>query len=386
MTTSYLYLLSETMDRARGKFSKGDSYSHRVSDGYNGPYHRSDNSPRPGPSRIENGSNGSNNPRPDYGVRNGVAEKRNLEPSETSDGQMGKRHRAEPAHGTANKRRVRIDLEVTKPADVPKSGHGTKDAEGQAVVRLKANYFQLTNRPNFVVYQYHVDIEPEISSTQIKKGIFYECTKNISGGKIFDGTTLYTTTRLGEDLMILNGIRKQRNSNDPVLPVTIKIKFVKEISSFQEMGIFQVLNTVLRQALRGLDLQLVGRNYFDAKARNTMRELKLEVWPGYITSIRQHDANILMCCETTSKVMRNETLYEILKRCQENYADYRKAYKAEVVGMTVLTDYNNKTYRIDDIEWNQNPQSTFDTKNGPKSYVQYYGEVSKTDKCKKNVK
>lgn len=34
--------------------------------------------------------------------------------------------------------------------------------------------------------------------------------------------------------------------------------------------------------------------------------------------------------------------------------------------------YNNKTYRIDDIDWDQTPMNTFQTKTGEVSYVQYY--------------
>lgn len=38
-----------------------------------------------------------------------------------------------------------------------------------------------------------------------------------------------------------------------------------------------------------------------------------------------------------------------------------------------ISRYNNKTYRIDDIEWDQNPTNTFPLKNGEAiSYVQYY--------------
>ena len=38
----------------------------------------------------------------------------------------------------------------------------------------------------------------------------------------------------------------------------------------------------------------------------------------------------------------------------------------------VLSRYNNKTYRIDDIDWEKNPLSTFSTRNGEVSFVQYY--------------
>ena len=43
----------------------------------------------------------------------------------------------------------------------------------------------------------------------------------------------------------------------------------------------------------------------------------------------------------------------------------------------VLTDYNNRTYRIDDVDFSVNPLSTFNLKSGEKiSYSQYYRNVS----------
>ena len=37
-----------------------------------------------------------------------------------------------------------------------------------------------------------------------------------------------------------------------------------------------------------------------------------------------------------------------------------------------MSRYNNKTYRIDDIDWDKNPQSTFSTRSGEVSFIQYY--------------
>jgi len=40
---------------------------------------------------------------------------------------------------------------------------------------------------------------------------------------------------------------------------------------------------------------------------------------------------------------------------------YRVAVQKSLIGVVALTRYNNKTYRIDDIDWNQSPKSTFST-------------------------
>jgi len=47
-----------------------------------------------------------------------------------------------------------------------------------------------------------------------------------------------------------------------------------------------------------------------------------------------------------------------------------------------MTRYNRKTYRIDDIAWDQTPRSTFDLKGTQKSFMDYfrekYGETIRT--------
>lgn len=44
----------------------------------------------------------------------------------------------------------------------------------------------------------------------------------------------------------------------------------------------------------------------------------------------------------------------------------------EIVGTSVLTRYNNKTYRIDDIAWDKSPEYVF-SKNGEEiSLIDYY--------------
>lgn len=59
--------------------------------------------------------------------------------------------------------------------------------------------------------------------------------------------------------------------------------------------------------------------------------------------------------------MRNETIHNIAKGFMQSSGNWQEDLKKAVIGTTVLTDYTNKTYLIDDIdfgEWNQ----TFDPK------------------------
>lgn len=95
---------------------------------------------------------------------------------------------------------------------------------------------------------------------------------------------------------------------------------------------------------------------------------------GYLHSIRQHETNILVCCEIIHKVMREDTVLDILRGLLHAGGNYRDAFEKEVIGKVVLTAYNNKTYSIIGVEWNIKPTSTFPTKDGAKSFMQYYTE------------
>lgn len=52
-------------------------------------------------------------------------------------------------------------------------------------------------------------------------------------------------------------------------------------------------------------------------------QFRLELWPGYVTSIRQYENNILMCAEITHKIMRQETLLDMLRDCYRSGHDYK---------------------------------------------------------------
>lgn len=80
--------------------------------------------------------------------------------------------------------------------------------------------------------------------------------------------------------------------------------------------------------------------------------------------------------EIKHKLMRTETVLHLLQRCRHEHRDrYQQVFQQQILGMIVLTRYNNKTYRVSDVDWNITPQSQFETRNGPISYIDYYRQV-----------
>lgn len=264
--------------------------------------------------------------------------------------------------GPQNPRRRfdRYEIVHTRPADVvSKIG---KDGEP---IKLLSNYFRVKTKPQWRIVHYHVEFTPELESVRVRCGVLSEHARSFGAGYLFDGKQLFTTKKFEEDVTVLQVKSKQG------IDYTINIKYVGVISSV-EPRFLQVLNLILRRSMKGLKLELVGRNLFDPNSRVALREFALELWPGYETSIRQHEADIMVCAEITHKVMRTETVYDILRRSSQNPSRHQEEFRINVLGLVVLTDYNNKTYRINDVDFAQTPRATFSCKGKDVSFVDYY--------------
>ena len=53
--------------------------------------------------------------------------------------------------------------------------------------------------------------------------------------------------------------------------------------------------------------------------------------------------------------------------------NFRTQVSKELIGCSLITRYNNKTYRLDDIAWDANPMSSFNMTDGSEmTYYDYY--------------
>lgn len=76
------------------------------------------------------------------------------------------------------------------------------------------------------------------------------------------------------------------------------------------------------------------------------------------------------------KVMRQQTIYDILRACiSEDQQKGRDNFKAQILGSIVLASYGMKrTYRVDDVDFNMTPKTTFNWKGRDISYMEYFKE------------
>jgi aubergine-like protein len=257
----------------------------------------------------------------------------------------------------------------TKPANI-----NEKKGDGGQIVPLKANYFAFKKLPNWRLYQYRVDMKPEIDYTKERK--YYVRNHKELKNYFFDGTILITNhpiTGSKDDHYVFS---TKRTSDDQVIEVTIRM--VGEVDPSSNTYI-QFLNIILRSMLEKLNLELINRNYYDIKAAIKDPKLiqrKLELYPGYITSIRQQERDVLLNVEISHKVLRIDSVLDVINEtARTNRTNLQAALDKALLGQIVITKYNMKTYRIHEIRLDQDPSQEFeDSKGNKKSFLQYYLE------------
>lgn len=192
------------------------------------------------------------------------------------------------------------------------------------------------------------------------------------GGYMFDGTQLFLTKPLSDNSINETILESETKSGEKF---KLTLKLTKVVQPHEDEYV-QMLNLIARLAIQTLHLQLVNRNFFDPVAKIDLNAFHIQLWPGYQTSIRKYEKDILLGCDVIHKVMRTDTVYDLLKETLNlDRANFQKNFKEKVLGLTVLTEYNNKTYRIDDVDFEKSPKSTFNRRQGEISFAAYYKEV-----------
>lgn len=74
--------------------------------------------------------------------------------------------------------------------------------------------------------------------------------------------------------------------------------------------------------------------------------------------------------------MRADTILDIIRRIKSEERDFKMAVEKSLLGTTVVTAYNKKSYRIDEITYDVKPSDTFKLKGSDISFSEYYKVIA----------
>ncbi|XP_060712681.1 piwi-like protein 2 [Hemiscyllium ocellatum] len=223
---------------------------------------------------------------------------------------------------------------------------------------------------NEAVYQYHVTFSPNIECRNIRYAMLKEHQLVTGKTTAFDGSILYLPVKLPEKV----ALKSQRKTDG--LEVYIKIQLTKILQPNCDLCI-SYYNVVLRRAMRLLELKLVGRNFYDPTSAIVLPQYRLQIWPGYSASIRRTDGGLMLLVDVSHKVIRNDSVIDVMQAIyQKSSENFQDDCTKQLVGSIIMTKYNNRTYRIDDIDWDKAPTSYFQMADGTDiTFCDYYSQA-----------
>ncbi|KAJ9591964.1 hypothetical protein L9F63_001476, partial [Diploptera punctata] len=259
---------------------------------------------------------------------------------------------------SVRKHMAQVSLQEKPP--VHKSGESGKE------VPATANYIRLFLEPGKGVFEYEVRFQPEVDSQSIRFKMLGQHLDALGGTKTFDGVILYLPIKLQNEETFFTSTHPGDGSK-----YTLKVIFKKK----KRLGeCTHLYNVLFRRIMQELKMVLMGRQHFCPENSFNIPQHKLEVWPGYVTAVDEYEGGIQLCCDSSHRVLRTQTVNDLMSDCvKQDPNNFKDVIQKAVIGCIVLTRYNNRTYRVDDIDWSQTPLSTFSNSAGRKiSYLEYY--------------
>nr|XP_056714838.1 piwi-like protein 4 [Euleptes europaea] len=235
-------------------------------------------------------------------------------------------------------------------------------------IKIVTNLFGLWLPENWHLYQYHVEFSPELESRRLRLALLYSHAQFQLKAKVFDGATLFLMDKLENHVTELSCETRRGET------VKITIRLIHQLPSSSPTCI-QFLNIIFKKLLKKLSMHQIGRNFYSPSDPIEIPQHKLTLWPGFAISVGQFENKVMLCADVSHKVLRNENVLEFMTSLYNrvDLARFAESCEKELLGLIVLTRYNNKTYRVDDIEWSVKPTDTFKKRDGTEiSYEDYY--------------
>ncbi|GAB1602280.1 piwi-like protein 1 [Argonauta hians] len=264
--------------------------------------------------------------------------------------------------------RTRDENVQSKPANLV-----LRQGESGTQVQLYCNYFEILAMPQYSLHHYHVSFAPEIEGKRIRKALLMQHAEKYFGHlHLFDGMMLFLPQKLPDRLELVS----KCNVTDQIYTITVtwRCKVIRTSPT-----IIQLLNILYKQILSSLHLVQIGRNYYSIpdeipRDNKLAQTHKLTVFDGIQSSILNYEKGAMLCVDISHKVMRTDTVADLMRSCRLRVGapGWKETIMKRLLGKIVLTRYNNRTYRVDDIDMNMLPTRTFRKHNEDVSFVSYY--------------
>jgi aubergine-like protein len=233
--------------------------------------------------------------------------------------------------------------------------------------------FNFTNPERRNVFKYNVKFTPDLPDNSKKprnklvNTVRQELSENFLGFFIFLGAScIYSLENVQE-------IPTMKATLDDV-EYEIAISWVQCIAE-QDNDMLVFLKVFFNSLLKKIRFKQIGRNFFNPSQSTAIPAHNIEIWPGFSSSLQMLEKGVLLNVDIVHKVLRTDNvldfIYDLKNRCR---GDIASEIKKALIGVTILTSYNKRTYKVDDIDFDKSPKDSFalDADGTETTYQQYY--------------
>ncbi|KAL5017639.1 hypothetical protein ScPMuIL_007228 [Solemya velum] len=226
------------------------------------------------------------------------------------------------------------------------------------VVQILTNWFEVKVRDQGEVYQYHVDYCPSVDSKEVRVGMLLKHEAMQGRTNAFDGMTLFTPQKLSQEVTELVC---ERNTDGARIQITVNL--VAQIMPNDPLCI-RVWGIIFKRILQKINVN----ETIDVPKHG------LQVLPSFVTSLLLSETlllNVDLCHRIISTKSVLDIMYQIYE--EQKLDQFHDKCLQELIGTIIITRYNGRTYRIDDINWEAHPTDKFQLNDGTETtFIAYY--------------
>lgn len=138
----------------------------------------------------------------------------------------------------------------------------------------------------WTLYEYHMEVTPQIDEIKMRKALLRHNQPKALVSYIFDGTKLYTASKLEpspifgfEGKLESHGNPQDRTQVTETKHYNVVLKYHQTLD-IGDPTYMHFYNVILRSCLFGMGLEEMGRNFYDPSADIKLPAHKLVLWPG----------------------------------------------------------------------------------------------------------
>lgn len=238
-------------------------------------------------------------------------------------------------------------------------------------VSLASNFYTFRASESLVFRLYTVNITPDVAASDMKlrekivKRVGNTLREKI-GRFVFNNMQLYGSKECSEEV--------QAESSNEGTTYSVVLQMVGDSTPEKQEQLKSGFTNRFFKAMQAkLQLSMIGRKFFNPEAAVELTRHQLTVWPGYTTAVSDTETGSMVCIDVSHRVLRTNTVMSQLSELQKRGGDVMGLAKKMLIGSNVLTLYNRKSYRVEDVDFNKTPRDSFTNEKGVSmTFKEYY--------------